>query len=51
MKHDILFLHKKVAMMCEKSMGDDNEYQKLLESPPKLKKIRDSRKSDSVCGQ
>jgi hypothetical protein len=51
MKRVILFLHQKVAMTCKESMGDVNEYQKLLEPPPKPKKIGDSRKGDLVCGK
>jgi hypothetical protein len=31
-------------------MGDANEYRKLLEPPPKLKKIIDSKKSELGCG-
>jgi hypothetical protein len=33
MKRDTLFEHKKTIIICEKSMGDVNEYQKLLEPP------------------
>jgi hypothetical protein len=51
MKRDTLFLHKKVVVTCKKSMGDANEYRKLLEPPPKLEKIIDSRKNELVCGQ
>jgi uncharacterized CHY-type Zn-finger protein len=51
MKRDILFLHKKIAVTCKKSMGDVNEYQKLLEPPLKPKKIKDSKKGDLICGQ
>jgi hypothetical protein len=50
MKRDILFLHKKIAVTCKKSMGDVNEYQKLLEPPLKPKKIKDSKKGDLICG-
>jgi hypothetical protein len=32
-------------------MGDANEYGQLLEPPPKLKKIVDSKKSELGCGQ
>jgi hypothetical protein len=36
---------------CKESMGDANEYRKLLEPPPKLEKIGDSKKSELVCGE
>jgi hypothetical protein len=39
MKRNTLFLDKKVTVTCKKSMGDANEYQELLEPPPKSKKI------------
>jgi hypothetical protein len=35
MKWDTLFEHKEVAVICEESMGDANEYWKLLEPPTK----------------
>jgi hypothetical protein len=36
MKKDTLFEHKEAAIIaCEKSMGNTNEYQKLLEPPTK----------------
>jgi len=31
MKKDTLFGHKEAATTCEESIGDTNEYQKLLE--------------------
>lgn len=51
MKQDTLFFHKKVVVTCKESMGDANEYQKLLEPPPKLEKNGDSMKSELVCDQ
>lgn len=51
MKRDTLFFHKKVMVTCKESMGDANEYRKLLEPPPKLKKTKDSKKGDLVCSQ
>jgi hypothetical protein len=48
MKWNIFFFHKEATMTC-KSMGDANEYQKLLKPPPKSKKIANSRKSELVC--
>ncbi len=41
MKRDTLFLHKKTTMTYEKSMGDANEYWKLLELQWKKIKIKD----------
>jgi hypothetical protein len=38
MKLGTLFLHKEVVVTCKESMGDVNEYRKLLEPPPKPKK-------------
>jgi hypothetical protein len=35
MKRDTFFEHKKIVVTCEESMGDANEYQKLLEPPTK----------------
>jgi len=35
MKRDTLFEHMEVAVTCEESMGDANEYQKLLKPPTK----------------
>ncbi len=49
MKWDTLFLHKEVAMTCKEKMGDANEYQKLLEPPPKSEKTKDSQKSKLIC--
>ncbi len=34
---------------CKESMGDANEYQKLLEPPPKLEKIGDSKKMNQYA--
>jgi hypothetical protein len=50
MKRDTLFFHKEVAMTCKENMGDVNEYQKLLEPPPRPEKTRDSKKSELICG-
>jgi len=36
MKQDILFFHNEVAMTCKETMGDANEYWKLLKLPPKF---------------
>jgi len=41
---NILFLHKKITLTCEKSLGDATEYRKLLKPPPKLKKNHKSQK-------
>jgi hypothetical protein len=35
MKKDALFEHKEVVVTYEESMGNTNEYQKLLEPPTK----------------
>jgi hypothetical protein len=35
MKRDTFFEHKKIVVTREESMGDANEYQKLLEPPTK----------------
>jgi hypothetical protein len=35
MKKDTLFKHKKVVITCEESMGNANEYWKLLKPPTK----------------
>lgn len=51
MEKDTLFFHKKVVVTCEESMGDANDYYKLLELPPKPEKLEDSKKGDLVCGQ
>jgi len=39
MKKDILFEYKEVAVTCEESMGNTNEYWKLLEPQPSKKKL------------
>jgi hypothetical protein len=36
-------------MTCKESMGDANEYWKLLKPPPKSEKFANSRKSELVC--
>jgi hypothetical protein len=51
MKLGILFLHKEVAVTCKESMGDVNEYRKLLEPPPKPKKIVDFKNNELVRNQ
>jgi hypothetical protein len=35
MKWYTLFEHKEIVVICDKSMGDANEYRKLLEPPTK----------------
>jgi hypothetical protein len=51
MKRDILFEHKEVAVICEESMGNTNEYWKLLEPPTKQKKVSEGRQMDVIYGQ
>jgi hypothetical protein len=43
MKRDTLFEHKEAAITCEESMGDANEYHKLLEPLTKQKKASEGR--------
>jgi hypothetical protein len=43
MKKDTLFEHKEVGVTCEESMGNANEYQKLLEPPTKHEKVSEGR--------
>jgi hypothetical protein len=38
MKQDILLFRNEAIVTCKESMGDANEYWKLLEPPPKFKK-------------
>jgi hypothetical protein len=47
MKRNSLFEHKEI-MVCEESMGDPTEYQKLLE-PPKSNIRNDEKCTDLVC--
>jgi hypothetical protein len=39
MKKDSLFEHKEVVITCEESMGNANEYQKLLEPLAKMRRL------------
>jgi hypothetical protein len=39
MKRDTLFEHKEVAITCEESMGNTNEYQELLEPQPSRRRL------------
>jgi hypothetical protein len=48
MKRDTLFEHKEVAITCEESMGDTNEYQKLLEPTTEQKKVSKGRWIDVI---
>jgi hypothetical protein len=50
MKKDILFEQKKVVVTCEKSMGDTNEYLKLLKPPIKHKKAIKGRQTYVIYG-
>jgi hypothetical protein len=43
MKKDTLFEHKEDAVTYEESMGNANEYQKLLEPPTKQEKASEGR--------
>jgi hypothetical protein len=43
MKRDTLFKHKEIAITCEESMGDANEYNNLLEPSTKQKKASEGR--------
>jgi hypothetical protein len=51
MKRDTLFEHKEFAIICEESMGNVNEYWKLLEPPIKHEKVIEGRWTDVICGQ
>jgi hypothetical protein len=51
MKKDTLFEHKEATITCEESMGDTNEYQKLLEPPIKQEKNSKGRRTNVICGQ
>jgi hypothetical protein len=51
MKKDTLFEHKEVAITCEESMGDTNEYWKLLEPPTKEEKVSEGRRTYVIYGQ
>jgi hypothetical protein len=39
MKKDTLFEHKEIIITYEWSMGDVNEYQKLLEHQPSMRRL------------
>ncbi len=44
MKRDnALFEHKEATVTCEESMGDANEYRKLLKPPTKQEKVSERR--------
>jgi hypothetical protein len=45
MKRDTLFEHKEDAITCEESIGNTNEYQKLLEPPTKQEKANEGRQT------
>jgi hypothetical protein len=45
MKKDALFEHKEVVVTYEESMGNTNEYQKLLEPPTKEEKASKGRQT------
>jgi hypothetical protein len=51
MKRDTLFKHKEATITCEESMGDINEYWKLLEPLTKQEKTSRRRKICVICGQ
>jgi hypothetical protein len=51
MKRDTLFEHKEVAITCEESMGDVNEYWKLLEPLTKQEKASKGRQTDLIYSQ
>ncbi len=51
MKKDTRCKHKEVKITCEESMGDANEYWKLLEPLTKHEKTNEGRKIDVICGQ
>ncbi len=51
MKKDTLFEHKKIAVTCEESMGDANEYKKLLKSPIEQEKASKGRWTNVIYGQ
>jgi hypothetical protein len=50
MKRDILFEQKEVAITCEETMGDTNEYYKLLKPPIKHKKVSEGRQTYVIYG-
>jgi hypothetical protein len=51
MKKDTLFKHKEVVITCEESMGDANEYQKLLEPPTKQENTSEGRITYMIYNQ
>jgi hypothetical protein len=51
MKKDTLFEHKEIVIICEESMGDANEYQKLLEPPTKQEKASKGRWTNVIYNQ
>jgi hypothetical protein len=51
MKRDTFFEHKEVVITREESMGDANEYQKLLEPPTKQKKASKGRRTNVIYNQ
>ncbi len=51
MKRDTLFKHKEIAITCEESMGDANEYNNLLEPSTKQKKASEGRWIDVIYSQ
>jgi hypothetical protein len=50
-KRDTLCEFKEAEITCEKSMGDTNEYWKLLEPSTKLEKAGEGRRTNVICGQ
>ncbi len=49
MKNDTLFHHKEVIITCEESMGDVNDYPKLLEPRAKFEKSTKSKRANVIC--
>jgi hypothetical protein len=50
MKRDTLFEHKEATITCEESMGNINEYWKLLEPPTKQEKASKRRLTNLIYG-
>jgi hypothetical protein len=48
---DTLFERKEATITCEESMGDANEYRKLLEPLTKQEKTNEGRKTYAIYGQ
>ncbi len=51
MKKDNLFKHKEVAITCEESMGDTNEYQKLKKPPTKQEEASKGMRTNVIYDQ